>query len=353
MIVRTLNNGHRVTDLVEEINVIEHQFGFVNALNLFESRGTSQDAIIFDVNRHNITLIPEVARKSHQKTYGKDRTSDTYPLKLTYFKHGDRITADDLLGYRQPGREEAETLNHARMVKMADMRMAAEQTTEYLKIQALKGVMKNPQGEVVADMFNLLDVTQEVVDFDLGNPNTAMEQHFADLKKAINSGLKAGVAAGAPMVIVDEAFFIALISHPKIISAYQSYQNAGVQNLRDDLTTYYEWGASDMFTHRGITFVSYNPEFNLPDLDGAGDEVITEKAFGDKEGIAFPRNVRDMFRGYHGPSNKVSLAGEVGREMYLWEWADQRDEFYDLELEMAPLYFATRPASLVKVISST
>jgi hypothetical protein len=38
--------------------------------------------------------------------------------------------------------------------------------------------------------------------------------------------------------------------------------------------------------------------------------------------------------------------------MFVRQYVDDRDEYVDFELEMAPLYFCTKPASLVKVISS-
>jgi Phage major capsid protein E len=89
-----------------------------------------------------------------------------------------------------------------------------------------------------------------------------------------------------------------------------------------------------------------NAEFNLPG-------GTTEAAFEASTGLAYARGVRDLFRGYHGPSVKMSEANQPGQDVFMRVYADPRDEFVDFELESAPLFFATKPASLVSVISGT
>jgi hypothetical protein len=144
-------------------------------------------------------------------------------------------------------------------------------------------------------------------------------------------------------VLVDPVWYDKFISHDNMKLAYQYYQNSGAQRLRDDLTQYMQWGIMDVFSHRGINFISYDATFNLPD-------GTTEKAFEEGEGTAFASGVRDLFRGYTGPSAKLSEANQPGQEVFVRTYVDGRDEYVDFELEAAPLYFCTRPKSLVKII---
>ena len=44
--------------------------------------------------------------------------------------------------------------------KLADMRAQVDQSIEYMKLQAVKGIMKTPDGSVIADMFTEFSVTQ-------------------------------------------------------------------------------------------------------------------------------------------------------------------------------------------------
>jgi hypothetical protein len=91
--------------------------------------------------------------------------------------------------------------------------------------------------------------------------------------------------------------------------------------------------------------VSYDATFNLP-------SGSTEVAFTTDTGIAYAQGVRDLFRGYNGPSAKLSGANEPGQEIFVRTYVDPRDEWVEFEMEAAPLYFATRPASIYKVTTS-
>ena len=344
---RSYDSGFKLVDFTDEINEIENQYGFINAQGYFSSRGVAQTAIVFDRNQHEITLLPEQERGDRQASKGKDRTVDTFSLPLTYFKHQDRITVEDIQGWRQAGtKDQAQTLANVRAEKLVDMRLAADQSLEYMKLQAMKGAMKTPNGRTVADMFSLFNITQKSIDFDLGTDTTDVDAKIAEMKRHIAKEAKTGGTIQGVDVFVDPMFFDKLINHPKIREAYQAYLNSGAQRLRDDLSSYMTWGIVDVFEHRGVRFMTYDAVFLLPD-------GTSEQAIADNTGHAVPRGLRDLFRGYYGPSNKLSGANRQGAEMYAFEYTDPRDEYHDLELEMAPLFFATKPNVLVEVTTST
>ncbi len=344
--VRDINNANRMTDWTTEINEIENQYGFIKSQGYFNTVGTSQTAITFDKNSHNITLLPQVSRSGRESTYGKDRQVDTFALPLAYFKHSDDITPEDVQGWRQAGESDAEdTLANVRAEKLTDMRLAADQTDEYMQLQAMKGVFKTPDGKVMADMFTEFGVTQKTVDFALGTATTDIDAKINEIKRHIAKNVKTGGAIQGVDLFVDPEFFDKLINHPKFREVYNMYLNSGAQRLRDDLSDYMTWGISDVVEHRGVRFISYDAEFNLP--DGS-----TELAFDASTGTAVARGVRDLFRGYNGPSNKLSGANRTGAPMYAYEYADPKDECLELQLEMSKLYFCTKPNSLVAVESS-
>lgn len=349
--VRDLKNPNQMIDWTDEINEIENQYGFIKSQGYFSSRGVAQTAVVFDKNSHDITLLPQVNRAGRESTYGKDRKVETFSLPLAYFKHSDRITPEDIQGWRAPGESDmAETLARVRLEKLTDMRLAADQTDEYMQLQALKGKMKTPDGVVVADMYSLFGITQKEVDFDLGTAGVDLDSKFSEVKRHIAANVKTGGAIGGVDFFVSPEFFDKLINHPKFREVWNQYQNSGVQRLRDDLASYMTWGISDVVEHRGIRIMSYDATFNLPD-------GTTEKAFDSNTsvegGVAVARGVRDLFRGYYGPSNKLSGANRVGQPMFAYEYPDGRDEFHELQLEMAPLYFCTKPNSIVLLKSST
>lgn len=340
-ITRSVQNPNQVTEWTEEVNLIPNTAGFIRGMGLFNVRGTKSTSITFDVNKTNYTLLPSSSRGSKKATHGKDRNVITKAFALAFFKHEDLITPEDILDQRKPGTADMEeTLANVRVTKMTDMRNVADFTDEYLRLTAMTGKMVTPDGVEYANMFQEFGITQTVVDFDLSNPLTDIDAKILALKNAVTKGLQNGSGASGVTVIVDEQFFNDLINHPKFREVWLSYQNAGYQRLRDDLSQYFSFGVVSFVEHRGVTFIAYNPEFPLP--DGS-----TEQVFAAGEGVAFATGARDLFRGYCGPANK--LTETVGQPVFMFEYTDPRDEYHELELQMAPLYFCTRPASLIKV----
>lgn len=345
MNIRDYYNSFKEADFVDGITQTPLQYGYINSLNLFNSKGTNQTAVVFDKDYTTTTLMPQVVRGTKSSTQGKERNADTFALRTAYFKHSDRLTAEDIQGWRKVGSTEAETLGNATAEKLESMRLAYDQSTEYMKLQALKGVFKTPDGAVMADMFTEFGISQTSIALALGTSTTDVDAKIRQLKSAISKNVLNGGAINGVEVIFDPLTFDKLISHPNIKNAYQFYVNSGAQNLRDDLSKYMPYGINDVFVHRGVRFVSYDATFNLPN-------GTTEQAFADNTGIAFASGARDLFRGYFAPSNKLSAANTNGQEIYMRTQIDPDDEFVEFTLESAPLYFCTRPASLISLTTN-
>ena len=345
MDIRSYFNGFKNSDFVEGISEAGLQYGYINSLNLFDTRSTSQTAIVFDKDYATTTLLPQVNRGDKAATQGRERTADTFALKLAYFKHADRLTGEDIQGWRVPGSTDNETIARATAEKMTDMRRTWDQTQEYMKLQALKGIFKTPDGTVVANMFTEFGVTQQTVDFALGTSTTNIDAKIREMKTKIAKAMINGGSMTGVQVMVDPEFFDKLISHPNMKNSYQYYMNSGRQVLRDDLSRYMEYGIQDVFEHRGVQFVSYDATFNLP--NGS-----TELAFEASTGLALPTGVRGLFRGYNGPSAKISEANQPGQEVFMRTYMDERDEYIEFEMESAPLYIATAPRASIAISSS-
>lgn len=341
-IILDTKNLFETTDFTAAINEEENQYGFANSQNLFDTYNTSEKAIVFDKNTHNITLMPQVNRGSHTASTGKERAVETFSLPLAYFKHVDSLGAEDIYRWRQPGSTDKETVTRASGEKVTDLRLLADQQKEYLKLQAMKGIFKTPEGTTVANMFSLFGITQQEVDFTLDVAATDINAKIMELKRKVKAGLKTGTMNGVD-VYLDETSFDALVNHAELKSFYLLGDGAS-RVYRENTASYEQWGVMDMFSHKGVRFIQYNPTFTLPN-------GTTEDFLEGINGIALPSGASGLFRSYYGPSNKLSQVGEPGQEMFLRTYVDPRDEFVDFELEMAPLMFCTQPNALVKFIA--
>lgn len=346
MNIRDYFNNFKQADFVDSVTQIGNQYGYINSRNYFNVKSTNQNAIVFDIDKTTTTLLPQVNRGDKTATQGREHAVSTLALKLAYFKHMDRLTGEDIQGWRAPGRTDSETIARATAEKLTDMRRVWDQTKEYMALQAVKGIFKTPDGIVMANTFSEFGVTQNSFDFALGTPTTNIDGVIAQLKRTMSRNIQNGGGMSGLEILVDPTFFDKLISHPNMKQAYSFYVNSGKQELRDDLSDYMAWGIMDQFEHRGVRFISYDATFNLPN-------GTTELAFAANTGTAYPLGVPDLFRGYTGPSVKLSEANQPGQEVFMRTYLDDRDEYVEFEMEAAPLMFCTRPGALISVTSST
>ena len=354
MITRSLSNGSTVVDWDVEVNEIDNQYGLFNGLGLFDSKGVATETVLFDKNTITVTMIPQTSRRQGNKTYGKDRKLETFSLTLPFFEHGDAIFPADVQGWRKGGSpDQAEDLPNVRMQKMEDMRFNADQTNEYMKVNAIKGITIDPEGNTLANMFTEFDVTQKTIDFDLGTNATNIDLKISELKRYIAKNAKAGGALGTIEVACSPEFFDALTTHPNMIAAYNYYQNSGPQLNRDNLASYEKWGVVDSFRHKGMTFYSYDAVFTKPNGDSVRAFGTDVSAITKQEGYSIVKGMRGLYRGWFGPANTLSGVNTVGSEMYLREYRDPKDKFIELELEMSPLFVLTKPQVSVKCSTTT
>lgn len=351
-ITRQLENGNKVTDWTEEVLEVDNQYGAINGGGYFTGQGIATESVVFDKSIQTTTLIPRSERRGGKQTAGKDRKIETFSLALPYFNHIDYITPQDIQGHRKPGTpDQAESLGSVIATKMEDMRLAADQSTEFMKINALKGISIDTDGGLLANMFDEFSVTQKEIDFLLGTDTTDVDGKIAELKRYIAKNAKAGGRVGKIEVMVSPEFFDKLVTHPKIREAYLHYQvsNSRSDVVRGDLAKFEKWGVVDTFEHKGILFWSYDAEFSRDQGDGT---EITVRGIQANEGFSVVNGMRGLYRGWFGPANTLSGANQVGQEMSLLQYRDPKDKFHELELEMSPLYVMMKPQLSVKVLTS-
>lgn len=330
-------------DLTVEVNSLDRQYELFSD-TMFKMKPTTTNTVMMDFNKRTGKLLPSVDRGARASTYGSDQEADTRIFGTAYFKHSDAITPEDLENVRAIGTPDGvTTLEQATADKMRDMRVAAEETEAYMKTRAIyEGRCVAPDGKEIMSIFTELGVSQEVFDLKLDVATTDVLAKIRELKRKVRLGLQNGGMYKGMMIDVDPVMFDKLISHPEVKEAYKYFANNQnqpnqYQPLRD---------TSDTFTHGGITFRSVEGSFNLP--DGTSEDVIAANT-----GHVIPVS-DDLWRGYYGTSNKLSRVNGRGgvSPYYLHQYADPKDESYELQLEMTRLYLPVKAAPLIKLTST-
>jgi hypothetical protein len=347
-ISRSHNDVNRFVDHTATVSEMPNLYGLFNQMGLFTEVGIRSTFVQFWKEYHTVSLLPSAPRGGRGFVKGKDKSADLFVLNTTFFKYADHITSEDIQNYTQVSSTE-EPLEETEANIVADKlqigREHFDQTIEYMKFNAVTGISVNPDGDVLANMFTEFGVTQDVVNFDLGNASSNITKHVSELKRIVAANLKMGRNLTDLFLVVDKQFFDDYVNHADVVDRWNQYNNAGMQRNRDNLQDFREWGAISVFEDRGLTLIEYNPEFTLP--DGTTTNVLTAG-----EGIAIVpgfTGANAIYRGYYAPSDKKSDANRPGNELNAWEYTDDRDTYTDIEMQSAPLFFNTRPGIAVKV----
>ena len=341
--VRSFTNGNKVTEWTDEINDFDLQYGLFNSMGLYDSKPISSTTFSFDRTSNDLRIIPTSNRRSNQSTKGRDRTNTTSTIGLQYFKHEDSVGPEDIQDMRSMGTEgQALSLGEAISTKLIDLRLAADQTMEYLKITAAQGIMYDPKdgSTVLHNSFTEFGATAKKSVWDLASSSFDFDSAISNMKSHVSKNLLRGGSVGMIEVCCGRTWFNALVANSRMRDTYIQYANVGAQVLRDNLASYEKWGVVDQFFHRGVRFFTYDAEFIAQDGTTL-TPVTATKAF------VVVKGVKGLYRGYFGPANKLSGANKPGAEMFAYQYADPKDAFHDLELEFSPHFMMTSPSALL------
>jgi len=341
-VTRDPSNINGLSDWTTEINEIDNQFGFIRANGDFNIKTTSQVSIIFDRISNEIRLIPASNPRAKGSNVGKDRDVQQFAMALLYYSDDDYIDVQDIQGQRRPGDSDMEeTFAAVRADKLMDLRLAHDQTDEYLRFEAMVGNIPAGAATGFTDMYDMFGLNK-AADFTVDLALNTLDEQISLIKRKSSAGYKAGSAMSGFDFYLDPALFDEIVANPEFRDVYNMYQNSGKQRLRDENVDYYKWGVVDNFEHRGVRFMAYNPSFT----DADGNEV---KVLGAGQGIAVPSGTRDLFRGYWGPANKLSMANKGGAELFSFEQTEANDEGHTLETQARKLYWTTKPGAIIQL----
>ena len=340
-------NYNKLVDLTEGVDFIDNKYQRLGDLGIFTPRPVFQSTVQFDVTDQTLELLDDTRGRGKAPLSSKDRTSKILSYAMPEFNYSDYITPDDIRGIRAPhevAMEEA--LGEIEARKMEKLRSVHEATHEFLRWQAIKGLITTPDGNVYGDLFADFGVTQKVVTFDFTTNTNGFKAQCSEILRHIEDNARAGVWTGGVRVFVDEQFFDALVTHPAVVDVYNQYQNlnqiGGAQVNRDDLGRI--WGGRQFF-YNGIMFEEHRGGYTL--RDGTFQRFI-----GANQGHAVPEGMDDAFVMYMAPANKFSYMGTAGREMYAWRYPAQNDEQIEIESFSSVLPICKRPQVLVKVVGA-
>lgn len=335
MITRSFGNNFEVQDFTQELAMIPNIRTPLSDLGIFRSESIATTSVTFEQTFGTLGLISDVYRGGSVLA-NQDETRKLHTYAVPYFKVVDRLTAADIQGVRAYGSaDQAETQAAALERKMTRMKRSALMTKAYSEFYAItQGKIYSPSGAVAHSSFYTdFGVTRKEIDFNLEVSTTDLTAKVEEAIAHIQDNALAGDIMSGIVCLCSPEFFAALISHPKIVAAYQYYSSTQ-EPLRNRL------GGADTirrtFDWAGVRWIEVR------------DGVNGTRFIGTDEAYFLPTGTQDTFMQYNAPSNKLALANTLGEDMYLFQTLNPNGESLDLELEFSTVNLIRRPQVVVK-----
>ena len=244
----------------------------------------------------------------------------------------DTVLAADVIGIRAFGTDNVlETVASKVNEKLQSMKNKIDQTMEWRKVGALKGLVLDADGAtVIEDYFAAFNVTKKTVNFALGTPGTDVRAKCMEVVRHIEDNLM-GETMQRAHSFVSQEFFDAFVSHAKVKEAYANYAEAA-QRIGGDMRKGFSFGGLTLEEYRGV-------------VDG--------KRFIDAgEGHAFPVGTSETFSNFGAPADFVETVNTLALPFYARQQNKDFNRGIDLHVQANQLPLVNRPGTVVELVAS-
>ena len=324
--------GYDLTSMTAAINKLPNLYGRLAEMNVFPFDGVATTTVAVEQMNGTLNIVRSRPRGSApDKVIADKRALRTFAVP--HIPVEDVLLPEDFQNVRAFGSEtSAETMASIMARKLQKMRNVLDQTLEYLRMGALKGIILDADGSTLYNLYTEFSIVQKTVDFALDDDETNVGAKCREVKRHIETNLKGERMSGI-RVLVDGTFFDALVKHPSVEKAFAAYMA-----LNQDLASDYRRG----FRFNGLIFEEYPATWT--DKDGT-----TRLAIASGEGHAYPEGTGETFGTVVAPGNFLETANTIGIPYYAKQEARKYNQGVDVYAESNVLPLCLRPEVLVKV----
>ena len=333
------NNAFSRFSLTESINLIPFAPKRLGAMGLFETKNPTTNVVGLERKGGIISLIPFKQRGSGETTKRPATPRDMIPIYIPHVPYDDAVLAADVDGIRDFDSEDGvRAVSSLINEKMTGMRADHEATHEWHRINALKGLVIDPDagaglGTVVANLFTIMGLTMENYFFDLTGTGAGIKQDCIDIIRSIEDTL-----GGAPYdhihAMCGNQFFDLLTMNEEVKEAYAIQTDAMWKIETQGQGT--PGRGTSMIRFGDITFENYRGKV------GTTAFIETDKAH------FFPVGVPGLFKQYFGPAMTMSDVNQPGKDVYAMQAPMKFDEGMELHTESNPVMICQRPKLLIQ-----
>lgn len=332
--------------LTNQVNLIPSDYGMLNALNLFPSEPISTTVVGIHRVGNQIRVLPAKPRGVRGAEASSDKEKIFY-LEVPHFPIADTLSPLDLQNKAAivDGRAVPMTVEMATAKKLMKLRRQHAITREYLKFAALKGLVKDGDGNTIVDLYTFFGITKKTVDLVLGTAGTEIVDKFEEIRTSVLTNVQ-GDTVSRVEVVIGSTLMNRLLKHPKFEKYWLNTPSAQEMvklerhRLGQDFGRIIDTG----------TLLLRESVGQVP-VKVAG-ELTNEALMAPTLGVAYPAGTTEMFTAYDAPPHHIETVNEPGMEIFISEKVLDHGEGVEMKSQSNVLPIVKRPEACVEITSS-
>jgi hypothetical protein len=317
-----------LTAAINDMPYLPTQLG---ASGLFSYDGIPTLTVYVERQGSTLSLVPTAPRGAPGVEIGRDQRS-MKPFQLAHLPMHDSVWADEVQGVRAFGSAAAADPFQARVDRvMAKGKEKLSYTLEHMRVGALKGIVLDADGSVIANLFNDFGtagtpLAKTEFTISLAADTTKVRALCSEVTDLIGDKLD-GVMSTGFEGWVNGPTFRALVEHKMVRDTYLNQSEAA--SLRGEMPDSIDIGGITWRKYRGMA---------------RGLQMIETG-----KGYVVPKGVPDLFLGRFGPANYMETVNTDGLPVYAKGIDKRNGTGVDIEMQSNPFHCCTRPQAVCHV----
>lgn len=323
------DDAFSVTSLSQTITDIPDVPTKLGDKGLFQEEGISTLSFMIERQGSSIKLLPTAPRGGVREPVALGPRK-LIPLMAMHIPATFSVLADEVQGIRAYGSEtEVEQAGTLVQRKMNVVRASMDLTHEHMRVGALKGQVKDANGDTLLDVYDAFGMAQQTQFWNIavaanGDPKASI----ITLKSMIRAKM-GGRSFGRIRVICSLGFFTALVQNTKMLKAWELW-NQGAYLRADQVN-------GGDFEFAGVVFEVYDGGTS------AGDFIEDGIAY------AYPEGVPGMFQSKFAPADYMETVNTQGLPFYAKMEPMAFNKGVIGEAQSNPIHFNSLPEAVIKL----
>lgn len=320
-----------MTRAINKVPDAARLIGRTEQLGIFTANPISTTTVMVEQMNGVLNLLTSVPRggpapkNTTAKRSMRSFTVPHYPLE-------DVILPHEVQNVRMFGSESnAETAANVMARKLGEIRMKHDLTKEWLRFQALKGIVLDGDGSTLYNFFTEFGLSQQTQSFELDQSTTDVNEQCRIALRYMRTHLQGDMMNGARAFCSPE-FYDLFIKHSSVKDAFKYF--ATQQQLSGDFSGQFQFG--------GITWEPI--ESSTTDAAGTARLFVATN-----EAMLFPMGTTTTFQEVLAPADFMETANTQGLPYYAKQEPMDFNRGTKIHTQMNVLPICTRPEVLLRL----